>query len=331
MTDELQRGLQRLAPHGDDAKPNPMTVDQEERLRALGYTAGSGGGGTLDDPHLPDPKTHVDLYDRLQAATAASGPALARAFDDVAAITRIDPDNPFAFGTLASMAYRHGSLVVAARAFARTLELDPDRPGVRQNYGKLLRELGRSEDSERELRIAVEQSGPDDSQTRTNLAETLIALNKTGEAGPLIAAVLASEPRNPIALGANGHLLLAEGRLAEALPYFEQATATADPESYIDLARAYLAAGQTRKAREAATEALRRGSGHPWAMAVLGRALVLDGQRSAGVEYLQRALTAGPRRPVVWQTLAEGFESAGDAAAAARCRREASAITNAIH
>ena len=50
MTDDLQRGLRRLAPRGDNAKPNPTTADQEERLRSLGYAAGSGGAGPLDDP-----------------------------------------------------------------------------------------------------------------------------------------------------------------------------------------------------------------------------------------------------------------------------------------
>ena len=181
------------------------------------------------------------------------------------------------------------------------------------------------------MRIALAQSGEDDPQTRTSLAETLIALNKTGEADALIAAVLAREPKNAGARAAKGHLLLAQGRPAEAVPYFEQAATASDAESYIELARAYLAAGKTQKAREAAADALRQVSGHPWAMAVLGRALVLDGQRAAGVEYLQRALAAGPRRPVVWQSLAEGFESAGDSAAAARCRREAEAMIDDSH
>ena len=207
MTEELQRALQRIAPGGDRAQPNPATAEQEERLRSLGYTAGSGGAGPLDDPRLPNPRTHVELYDRLQAAAAAQGPALARAFDDVQAITRIDPNNPFAFGTLASMAYRYGSLVVAGRAFARTLELDPDRPGIRQNYGKLLRELGRYSESERELRIALAQN-EDDSRTRINLAETLVRMKKTAEAETLLSAVLAREPKNAEALGAKGRLRL---------------------------------------------------------------------------------------------------------------------------
>jgi arylsulfatase A-like enzyme/Flp pilus assembly protein TadD len=328
MTEELQRALQRIAPGGDRAQPNPVTAEQEERLRSLGYTAGSGGSGPLDDPHLPNPRTHVELYDRLQAAAAAQGPALTRAFDDVQAITRIDPNNPFAFGTLASMAYRYGSLVMAGRAFARTLELDPDRPGIRQNYGKLLRELGRYSESERELRIALAQND-DDSRTRVNLAETLVAMKKTAEAETLLSAVLAREPKNAEALGAKGRLLLAEDRVADALKSLELATATSDPEPFIELADAYLRANRVSNARGAATEALRRSPGHPWALALLGRALILDGQRQPGLEYLQRAVAIRPRRPAVWDALAAGFDAAGQTGVAAQCRRESKALTEA--
>ena len=326
MSDELQRGLQRLAPAGDRAQPRVASAEQEERLRSLGYTAGSGGGGALDDPTLPDPRTHVALYDRLQAATAAQGAALAGAFDEVQRITKLDPGNPFAFGTLASMAYRHGSLTIAEQAFARALELDPDRPGVRQNYGKLLRELERYADSERELRLAVAQS-ENESRTRINLAETLVAERKDGEAAQLLDAVLAKEPSDPGALGVKGRLLAAQGRTKDALPYFEKATATSDPEPFIELARAYLAAGEVGKARDAAGEALRKSPGHPWAMAVLGAALIRDGQRAPGLEYLNRAFSAGPRRPMVWLSLAEGFELAHDAARAALCRKQAAALS----
>lgn len=322
MTDDLQRGLQRLAPGGDRAQPRAVNAEQEERLRSLGYTAGSGGSGPLDDPSLPDPRTRVAFYDRLQAAAVAQGPALARAFDDVQQITRLDPDNPFAFGTLASMAYRHGSLSIAAQAFARALELDPDRPGVRQNYGKLLRELERYAESERELRLAAAQS-EGDARTRVSLAETLVAERKDAEAATLLDAVLAKEPADPEALGVKGRMLAGQGKVKEALPYFEKATATSDPEAFIELARAYLAAGDIAKARDTAAEALRKSAGHPWAMAVLGTALVRDGQRAPGVEYLERAFAIGPRRPVVWQTLAEGFEAAHDAVRAAECRRQA--------
>jgi choline-sulfatase len=325
MTEELQRGMQRLAPGGDRAQPRAASAEQEERLRSLGYTAGSGGSGPLDDPSLPDPRTHIELYDRLQAATVAQGAALPAAFEEVQRVTKLDPTNPFAFGTLASMAYRHGSLRVAAAAFARALELDPDRPGVRQNYGKLLRELERYADSERELRLAVAQSD-DDSRTRISLAETLVATGKNGEAEQLVDAVLGKEPSQPEALAVKGRLLAAQGRPKDALPYFERAAVATDPESYIALARACLAAGEIARARDAAGEALRRSPAHPWAMAVMGTALVKDGQRAAGLDYLNRAFAAGPRRPMVWQALAEGFDAANDPARAASCRKQAAAL-----
>jgi arylsulfatase A-like enzyme/Tfp pilus assembly protein PilF len=323
MREELQRALGRLAPGGDKADALRVTPEQEQRLRSLGYAAGSGGSGPLDDPTLPDPRTHVAFYDRLQQALVARGPALPRAFADIEAIVAADPGNPFAHGALATMAYQFGSLSVAAREFARVIEIEPDRPGVRQNYGKLLRDLGRLTDSERELRLAVAQTTDDDSRTRISLAETLIASKKLDEAERVVSAVLASEPKNPEALGAKGRLLMTAGRTAEALPYFEQATSTSDPEPYIDLARADLAAGKTAAALDAANEALRRSPGHPWAMAVLGAALIRDGQRSAGLDYLQRAMAIGPRRPIVWESLAEGFDAAQSAALAATCRRRA--------
>jgi predicted Zn-dependent protease len=328
MSDELQRAVRGLARGGaDSARSTPITAEQEQRLRSLGYVAGSAGSGPLDDPRLPNPRTHIELYDRLQAAVVATGPELPRAFEAVTAITRLDPENPFAFGTLASMAYRFGNLPDAAQAFARTLELDPDRPGVRQNYGKLLRELGRYTESERELRIAVEQTTADDARTRINLIETLVADGKIAEAETLLTAILAKEPKNAEALGAKAHLLTAQGRVAEALPFFEAATATSDPEPVIELAQAYLAAGDVAHARAAALRAVQMRPGHPWAMAVLGTVLVREGQRAAGLDYLQKAMAAGPRRPAVWMSLARGFETAGQPAVAATCRRNAAALT----
>ena len=70
MNDQLVRALTRIAPGGDRAQTNPISAEQEQRLRSLGYAAGSGGSGPLDDPTLPDPRTRVALYER--AAMAAT-------------------------------------------------------------------------------------------------------------------------------------------------------------------------------------------------------------------------------------------------------------------
>ena len=153
--------------------------------------------------------------------------------------------------------------------------------------------------SSRFLKGRAQRPSDDDSRTRVNLAETLVALKKTSEAETLVSSVLAREPKNPEALGAKGRLLLAQNRVPEALASLQQATAGSDPEPFIELAAAYLSANRIADARNAATEALRRNPGHPWAIAVLAHALILDGQRAQGVEYLQRAVAIRPRRPAV--------------------------------
>ena len=65
-------------------------------------------------------------------------------------------------------------------------------------------------------------------------------------------------------------------------------------------------------------------------MPVTDRALILDGQRPQGLEYLQRAVAIRPRRPGVWEALAAGFEAAGQPTMAAQCRHEASALTTSV-
>jgi len=101
---------------------------------------------------------------------------------------------------------------------------------------------------------------------------------------------------------------------------------TTDPDMLIELATAYVAAKRLDRAGETAERALRISPGHPWAMAVLGQVLALEGQRGPGTEYLQRAFQIGPRRPAVWDALAAGFDAAGRAADAERCRKQAEAL-----
>jgi arylsulfatase A-like enzyme/Tfp pilus assembly protein PilF len=327
MREALAAAVHRMAPSGDRARAVALSPEQEERLRSLGYAGGSGGAVNLDEPGLPDPRTHVQLFERLQVAMVARGPAIRQALDEAEAILARDPQNPFAHFTLASLAYRSGRLEMAGRAFARTLEIDADRPGIRHYYGRLLREMGRLEDSERQLRMAVEQTTPDDARTRVNLAETLIALGKLDEAGALIQAALAKEPLHTEAQGSMGRLLVARGQPREAVAHLEKAAKGREAEPWIELAGVYIMLGEGGPARQAAGEALARSPRHPWALAVEGHALVLEGRRGEGLAVLRRALNLRPRRPDVWMTLARAFEAAGDATTAAHCRREASVQT----
>jgi len=326
MRADLRAALAKMAPGGDRARTAAITPEQEANLKSLGYVGGSGGGGELDEPGLPDPRDRVQLYERMQIILRAQNIPLERASAEAAAMAEADPGNPFAQTTVASLAYRAGRLSAAARAYRRSLELDPDRPAVRQNYGKLLRDMNRLEDSEKELRLALEQTDASDRRTRSSLAETLILVGKTEEAGRLIGDLLRTEPEDPEALAARGRLLAAQGKLEEAAKSLAAAAASGDTDARIDLARVYTRLGDYARAREEAGAVVTANPGHPWALAVLGQVVILQGRREEGLTLLRRAEAAHPRRPEAWRSLAEGFDAARDGAAAARCRQAAQAL-----
>ena len=292
-------------------------------MRSLGYVGGGGGAGALDEPGLPDPRRRVHVYERVQQAMQAQGPAMDVALREMAAIAAEDGGNPFVQMALGHLAYRDGRLGTAERAFARSLELDPDRPGVRLPYGRLLREVGRLEESERQLRIAVEQAAEGDLRTPLSLAETLQARGNTEEAQRIVDAVLAKAPDDGPALAAKARLLVERGRHADAAAYMERAGAGAGAEDWVELAELYLRKGQPTHARESAEHVLRRTPAHPWALALAGHALTLEGKRDAGVLLMRQALALRPRRPAAWLSLAAAFDAAGEGASAARCRRQA--------
>jgi arylsulfatase A-like enzyme/tetratricopeptide (TPR) repeat protein len=323
MRAALQAAVRKMAPGGDSARSTVLSPEQEERLRSLGYVGGSGGAGSLDEPGLPDPRLQVHIYERVWRAMSAFGPAVPRALADMEAVVAVDPGNPFAHQALGHLAYRDGRLGTASRAFARSLELDPDRLGTRLPFGRLLREMDRLEDSERQLRIAVEQTTPDDDRTRIGLAETLTARGSTDEAGRIVEAVLARSPNDEEALAVKGRLLAAQGQPLEAVPYLERAGGGPEVEPWIELGELYLGLGQPDKAQQSAERALARVPGHPWALAVAGRALIREGRRAEGLEVLRSAVILRPRRPEGWLSLARAFEDAGRRPEAARCRRHA--------
>jgi len=324
----LWSAMQKMAPGGDSARAVSVSEEQAERLRSLGYAGGASVAATLDEPGLPDPRARVHLYDRLKALFAARGFQLREAVAEAAAIASDDPGNPFAHFTLARLAYRHGSLGLARQAFEQTLEIDPDQPGVRLSLGRLLKDMGRLEDSERELRISLELSPEDDPGAAIALADTLLAQGRPEDAEPLLDAVLEREPRHVEAIGSMGRLYLAQGRTERALDYLARAARDQEPDSVLALADAQIAAGRYGDAVETADRVLRSSSGHPWGLALKGHALLLAGNRGGGLELLERAFRLRPRRVDAWNSLAAAFDAADLPERAASCRTAAEAIVS---
>jgi predicted Zn-dependent protease len=219
-----------------------------------------------------------------------------------------------------------GRLGPAARAYRRALELDSERPGIRSSYGKLLREMGRLEESEKELRLAVEQTAAEDIRTRASLVHTLVLRGQAEEAGRLLQELGARAPKDPEVVRVRGLWLMASGRLEEAAPLMAEAAAAIDADPLAELAEAWIRKGDPVQAQVAAEAALKRTPGQPWATGLLGHALVLQGRRDAGLVALRKAREAGPKRPQAWLSLAAGFSAARDEASAESCRRAARAL-----
>ena len=104
--------LARMARRATRARPAALSPVQEERLRSLGYVAGSGGGGALDEPGLPDPRTHVRVYERVQSAVQAEGARGGPALAELVRIAEHDPGQP----VRAFLARQHGVSPRAAGA-----------------------------------------------------------------------------------------------------------------------------------------------------------------------------------------------------------------------
>jgi predicted Zn-dependent protease len=245
------------------------------------------------------------------------------ALDAPAATAAADPGNPFAQVTLASLAQRSGRLPLAREVWARSLELDPDRPSIRRAYAGVLSELGDYPAAERELRIALEQSQGADPNARVSLAEVLVASGRLAEAEAELARVLEDDPGHRAAREAKGRLLLARGEREQGLALLRETLQDGDLDTWLELAGIHLERGDVQSAREAVGHVLERSPAHPWALALDGHALVLTGRVAEGRALLARAFEAGPRRPGVWLDLARGFEAAGDPARAGECRRAA--------
>lgn len=326
LRSQLEKAMAAMAPGGDRVSVVKLDAEQEERLRSLGYTGGGGGGaGALDIDGLPDPQARIADYEKLQVLLA-DGVRAPEHIEEARTIVAKDPGNPFAAFALGSVGYQAGFFATARRAFERSLELDPDRPNIRLQLGRLLRDSGLMAASEKEHRIAVELSGPSDIRARASFALTLVRVGKLDEAESVLNELRAKSPDHPEVLASLGHLRLAHGDVATGLELLARAVLPGDDDSAIALGAARLAAGDAAGAGEAVWPVLDRTAAHPWATALLGQARVASGARDEGFNLLLAAARAKPRRPGAWRAIAQGFGSLGEAALARKATEEADAI-----
>ena len=297
MTDELQRALQRMAPRRRSRAAARGTPEQEERLRSLGYTAGSGGSRAARRSGAARP---ADARRALRSPAGGDRGAgrrrSTRAFDDVQQITQARSGQP--------VCVRH------ARLDGLPLRQPVDRPRGRSrgrsSWIPIVRASGRTTASccasWGATTIPSASCGSrsrrreDDRDARQPGRDARGAENKHAEAETLADAVLAREPKNPGgARRKRPPAAGAETACRKAFASLREGDGGTDPEPFIELAARIWRQAYRGEARDdgdqtrcAATRAIRG----RWQCSA--HALILDGQRAQGVEYLQRAVAHRP-------------------------------------
>jgi len=239
--------------------PTAIDRDTARKLAALGYI-----GAAVDRPAAaggarPDPKTMVDVFNRLRSANdAIKRGQFAAAQTAAREVLAADRDNAFATLVLARAEMEQGAYRSAAADYRRyaalvpssadahhsiaiclsrlgdadgalaeaaaALALDPQYAEARELRGGLLASRGRLDEAVGELRAAVDIA-PGNALFHVGLARELVAAKRLDEAQAEVRRALELQPENPDALAASASLLAAQEQLDAARLAFAHALA----------------------------------------------------------------------------------------------------------
>ena len=266
--------------------------DAAERLRALGYVAGSSeppkpGDGPNPANHIaawgqfedaltslasgtpssalgglkelaakyPDAPVFQSTYARTLAQTGSTSAAL-----DVyrRAVARW-PNDATLFHELAVAAYDAGRAEEAMKAERAALALAPNLAAAHNGAGLLMVDAGRNEEAIAAFESAV-AGDPTNAEYWVNLGNARRAAQNTNGAADAYRRAIEIDPRSPDGANGLGVLLVQQRQAADAIPWFERALKASPQfvEARLNLGIAYQESGQPDRAREAYREVLAR-------------------------------------------------------------------------
>jgi arylsulfatase A-like enzyme/Tfp pilus assembly protein PilF len=294
--DALERELHEILGKTSSRKPaseaRPIDPKTAERLRSLGYVAGTVSSQGRTAAPRADPKDKIALYNLLKRAADES--VQGRSEDAIATVRRAlgeDPSIVEGYTMLGEYLRKSNRDDEAIAAFERALGLDPhgtksawqlaellmgrgqfgraesvleravadalDPPAFLTKIAECQIELRRYDEAERRLREALQEK-PDQAGAHYDLG---LIYEARGDGSRAIAEYESELQRNPTMAGAHvniGRLLGAAGRREEAMRHFESAV-QANPRfgsGYVYLAKARLDAGDFTGAEAAAKQGI---------------------------------------------------------------------------
>jgi arylsulfatase A-like enzyme/Flp pilus assembly protein TadD len=324
--EEVARWRERLASvEGSWREPEPggeqvLDAEARARLESLGYLAGARPAPATRGEARADPKSRVEIHDRLLRVQAlvAQG-RTAEAAETLAPALAADPANPAALAL-------HGTLLCARDACGEGLaeleqaaRLAPDVYEVRRNLANALHLAGRFAEAAEAYRAAIELH-PFSSEDRYGLGNVLFAAGDVAGAVAAYDEALRLGPASAPLLAAAGVARVAAGDAAAGEAALRQAV-EADPalaDAWHELGKLLEQAGRADEADAAYGRAVAARPDHLGALSGRVRTALQRGDTAAAERALEQLEAARPGAPARELLAAQIALARGDEASARR-------------
>ena len=249
----LEETIQKNTRNGDSSEKNTLDPAMMDRLKSLGYVAVSGGvNPKISNRELPDPKDRIQVYELIsEAITESQHGDLDNSIRNLHQAIEKEPSSVPIHYLLGLDYYRKQDFHSAVEEFSRVLHLSPNYALASYHLGLAYGRLGNWDESISALKSTIELDGTNYS-AELNLG---VAYSQKRMFDEALAAFRRSITINPdYAAGhkALGQMFLFLGQAGQAVKSLEKAKQLSpnDPEIHAELARAYEANGEPRKAVE---------------------------------------------------------------------------------
>lgn len=325
--DAFERGLRALVASTtrSDAvtKPQAVTPEVEQRLRALGYVGGVSARNLEDRPRA-DPKDTIVLYNLLRLAGEDS---MAGRYDEAAAkvqqALREDPNIIEAYSRLGNIYTKAGRHADAVAAFKRALALDPEHLLSTFNLALAYRALGQID----EAIVGFERTGqldPRSGRAHFQLGDIYMQRGEPVKALEVLTKGLALDIDRPPFLVKIGEAYLELKRYDEADQALREAVRLRAnvPRGHYNLALVEEQRGNATAARAAYEAEVATNPKNYGAQFNLGRLLAKEGRTADAAQRFRAAVEARPEFAEGHLYLAKALLDLGDLPPAERAAKQ---------
>jgi arylsulfatase A-like enzyme/Flp pilus assembly protein TadD len=226
----LRGALDRVAAGATIQAPSEVSADARERLQALGYVGAQTDVSIKPGEMLPDPKDKREILERYRTAVDLAGQReWPQAIALLQQILRDEPEMADVWSQLAVFATRLDRYDLSVDAYRHYIALKPQEPTAYIGAAAGLLKLRKLEEAREHASLAAEVAADGDHRSKASahemLAKIALAKHDTDAARAEADLAYAEDPTLPLPIYINARLLYDQGKYADALPGFLEASA----------------------------------------------------------------------------------------------------------